>query len=81
MVTLFSRLIFTPLASLALAAAASAQGTLPRPDPAFEGKIGRTFAESTVDFPKEVRAPKGAPNILLVMTDDVGFAATSTASS
>jgi hypothetical protein len=29
------------------------------------------------DFPKEVAAPKGAPNILLILTDDVGFGATS----
>ncbi|MBN9081677.1 MAG: hypothetical protein BGP04_10955 [Rhizobiales bacterium 62-17] len=30
------------------------------------------------NFPKRPQAPKGAPNILLVMTDDVGFGATST---
>ena len=29
-------------------------------------------------FHKEVKAPKGAPNILLILTDDVGFAASST---
>ena len=77
MIIRLTRFIFTLLTGVALAPMALAQGTLPRPDPAFGGKIGRTFAESTVDFPKEVRAPKGAPNILLVMTDDVGFGATS----
>ena len=30
------------------------------------------------NFPVRPKAPKGAPNVLLVMTDDVGFAATST---
>ncbi|MFV0245038.1 MAG: arylsulfatase [Qingshengfaniella sp.] len=29
-------------------------------------------------FPAPPRAPKGAPNVLLVLTDDVGFGATST---
>jgi arylsulfatase len=29
-------------------------------------------------FPAQPRAPKGAPNVLVVMTDDVGYAATST---
>ena len=29
--------------------------------------------QSTPDFPKEVNAPPGAPNVLLIMTDDVGF--------
>jgi arylsulfatase len=51
---------------------------LPPPEPPFRGKIGRTVTESTPDFPKEVRAPDGAPNVLLIMTDDVGFGASST---
>ena len=51
---------------------------LPQPDPAFKGKIGLRPADSVKDFPKEVQAPKGAPNILLILTDDVGFGASST---
>lgn len=57
---------------------AIAQEVLPRPEGPFKGHIGRTAKESTPDFPKEVAAPKGAPNILLIMTDDVGFGASST---
>ncbi|HUL72820.1 MAG TPA: arylsulfatase [Vicinamibacterales bacterium] len=34
--------------------------------------------ESTPDFPAGVQAPKGAPNVLLILTDDVGFGASST---
>ena len=56
---------------------ANAQEVLPRPAPKFEGSIGRTTKDSKPDFPKEVSAPKGAPNILLIMTDDVGFGASS----
>ncbi len=51
---------------------------LPRPPQDFKGKIGRTAAESTPDFPKPMAAPKGAPNVLLILTDDVGFSAAST---
>jgi arylsulfatase len=51
---------------------------LPRPDPVFHGTIKTTARESKPDFPKPVTAPPGAPNVLLVMTDDVGFGATST---
>src|SRR5262249_5301938 len=51
---------------------------LPRPEPPFKGKIGRTAKESTPDFPKPAEAPKGAPNVLLILTDDVGFGASST---
>ena len=53
------------------------QDVLPRPEQLFKGKIGRTAAESTPDFPKDVHAPKGAPNVLLIMTDDVGWGASS----
>ncbi len=60
-------------------AAVTADGSvLPRPDQPFEGKIARTAAESTPDFPKAIEAPQDAPNILLILTDDVGFGASST---
>ncbi len=55
-----------------------AEDVLPYPAPPFEGKIGRTIKDSVKDFPKAVQAPKGAPNILLILTDDVGFGASST---
>jgi arylsulfatase len=40
----------------------------------FEGTIGRTFAESKAWWPPLERAPEGAPNIVLVLLDDVGYA-------
>src|SRR5262245_65874847 len=51
--------------------AASAQ--LPKPDPAFTGKIGGTYKDSTPDYPLPAKAPQGAPNVLLILLDDVGF--------
>jgi arylsulfatase A-like enzyme len=57
---------------------AQAQDVLPRPEQPFKGHIGRTVEDSTKDFPQEVKAPKGAPNVLLILTDDVGFGASST---
>jgi len=36
-------------------------------------KIGRTIADSTPFWPEPARPPKGAPNILVVLFDDVGF--------
>ena len=50
---------------------------LPIPDQPFKGKIGLRAADSVKDFPKEVKAPEGAPNVLLILTDDVGFGASS----
>lgn len=45
---------------------------------AFKGVIGRTLAESKESWTKPQTAPKGAPNVLWVLLDDVGFGATST---
>src|SRR5262245_61918997 len=50
----------------------------PPPDPKFGGVINQNEAQSKVWWPPRVAPPKGAPNVLLIMTDDVGFAAPST---
>ncbi len=72
-----SRFPVTAIIALSLAMTAAAQGVLPRPEAPFKGQIGRTAKDSKPDFPKEIQAPKGAPNILLIVTDDVGFGASS----
>jgi len=69
---------FSLMLVTAFAISAGAQEGLPYPQPPFTGHVGRTAKDSTPDFPKEVRAPKGAPNILLILTDDVGFGASTT---
>jgi arylsulfatase A-like enzyme len=52
---------------------------LPRPDFRFPGEIGRTYLESDpAQFPKPAEAPKGAPNVLLILIDDAGFGQFST---
>jgi len=40
-------------------------------------KMGLTYKDSTPDFPPPKVAPKGAPNVLLVLLDDVGFGMSS----
>jgi len=52
---------------------ASAQQVLPRPEGPFKGTIGRTVKDSKPDFPKEVQAANGAPNILFILTDNLGY--------
>lgn len=37
-------------------------------------KIGRTLADSAPHWPALPKAPTEAPNVLVVMLDDVGFA-------
>lgn len=72
--------------SLLLATTTMAHAAEPQPDrtvlpiapPPFAGHVAPTTAQSRPDFPPPVRAPQGAPNVLLIMTDDVGFGAVST---
>jgi len=51
---------------------------LPNPPAPFGGEIKLNASQSKPYWPPRVVPPKGAPNILLIMTDDVGFAAPST---
>lgn len=51
---------------------------LPPPDPKFGGEIKEKASDSRPWWPPRVVPPKGAPNVLLIMTDDQGFGAPST---
>jgi arylsulfatase A-like enzyme len=44
-----------------------------QPNPSFQGEVRATFSESTPWWPPRTKAPLGAPNILVVLFDDVGF--------
>lgn len=52
---------------------------LPQPDFHFRGEVGRTYQDSDpAQFPQPVQPPKGAPNVVLILLDDVGFGQFST---
>ena len=51
---------------------------LPPPDPKFGGVVKENALQSKPWWAPRVVPPKGAPNVLLIMTDDVGFGAPST---
>jgi arylsulfatase len=51
---------------------------LPPPPLPFGGQIGLNAAQSKSWWPPRVVPPAGAPNIVLIMTDDVGFGAPGT---
>lgn len=53
-------------------------GIIPAPAPTFGGVINKNAAESTAWWPPRLVAPPGAPNVLVVLIDDAGFASTST---
>ena len=51
---------------------------LPPPDPAFGGVIKNDALQSTPWWAPRVVPPSGAPNVLLIITDDAGFGVPST---
>ena len=51
---------------------------LPLHRPPFKGRIGTTYQDSESAWPELPRPPEGAPNILLILLDDVGFGQAST---
>jgi len=76
--------------SIALLLVAAAVGTGTAAEPArptpvvipaapapFRGTINLRAADSTPDFPQPTVAPPGAPNVLVILLDDVGFGASS----
>lgn len=69
----------TVLAAGLVVAPLAAQTILPIPEKPSKQQLGRTVEQSGApEWPAQVKAPAGAPNILLILTDDVGFGATST---
>jgi len=51
---------------------------LPNPPAPFGGDINPNALQSKPYWPARVVPPNGAPNVLLIMTDDTGFGAAST---
>jgi len=44
----------------------------------YHGAVGRTLAESKEWWPEPVKAPAGAPNVVWILIDDVGYGASET---
>ena len=77
------RYLLTSAALVASVMGSSAQAqadrlVLPIPPVPFDGQVAPHIADSKPATPNPLRAPVGAPNILLFMSDDAGFAMSST---
>jgi arylsulfatase A-like enzyme len=66
------------LTMAALTSAVTFVGDATAQQPVYQGKVGRTLAESKEWWPDPVKAPAGAPNVVWILLDDVGFGASST---
>jgi arylsulfatase A-like enzyme len=56
---------------------ASAQNITQQQEP-FKGVIGKTLGDSKEAWTTPIKAPAGAPNVVLILLDDVGFGASAT---
>jgi arylsulfatase A-like enzyme len=63
------------IASLALLTGSTAHGQNAPEE--FKGVIGKTIAESKESWPENPKAPTGAPNVVWILLDDVGYGASS----
>ncbi len=70
--------VFAPAFVQQYSETASSATSLPRVPPEFKGAIGRTYRQSSPDYPSAPGAGADAPNILVILTDDVGFGSSST---
>ena len=71
------RKIWHSVTALVSVAALMGQAQAQQQQQTYQGTVGRTLAESKEWWPEPVKAPQGAPNVVWIMTDDVGFGATS----
>lgn len=72
-------LLVSAIVSPDLQAQEATPKVLPTPDFTFSGKVGKTYKESDPpQFPQPTKAPKGAPNVVLILLDDSGFGQYST---
>lgn len=65
------------LISLFLIAVSSPSQAQHSPLQPFQGKAGKTLEGTVQWWPERTKAPQGAPNVLWILLDDVGFGASS----
>jgi arylsulfatase A-like enzyme len=73
----FAALVATALLASTSALAQSDRSVLPIPAAPFDGTLAENIGDARPGSDRPVRAPDGAPNVLLFMADDVGFAMSS----
>ena len=74
MKTMFQVVSFVVLSGCAGTTSVTSLAVLDDDADEFRGKIARSYDESQEWWPEQVRPPEGAPNVIIFLLDDVGFA-------
>jgi len=69
-----TRLVALSICTLAVSLGLLAGARPCMAEPEFKGKIARSYDESEEWWAKPTRPPKGAPNVIIFLLDDTGFA-------
>ena len=72
-----SLLAAASLAVISSQALAQDRTVLPVPTPPFDGQLAEHYQDARPGTARPIQAPQGAPNVFLMMSDDVGFAMSS----
>lgn len=78
MKSILLRAAVLPMVAVVVGAGAPARDVLPIAQPAFDGTIAPDIANAVPGHVAAVTAPENAPNVFLLMSDDVGLAMAST---
>lgn len=78
MIALLALISAAVLPGLSQAADWPDRSVLPIPLSPFTGKLGKDYTQTEDAWQQVATAPKDAPNVLVIMLDDVGFGQTST---
>jgi len=70
--------MFKALTSTLILATSAELGLHAQSAQPYQGVVGRTLAESKEWWPEPVKAPAGAPNVVWILIDDVGYGAAGT---
>ncbi len=73
----FHRIALLACTAMLTAPPAWAEDVLPKPPPTYTGTVDASRQKARPAWPGEVKAPDNAPNVILVLLDDVGFGASS----
>ena len=71
---MYAKVVIGLVAAVTMVACSSTTAPKTKKVPGFGGVIAESYEDSVEWWPEETRPPEGAPNVIIFLLDDVGFA-------